>query len=205
MICIVDYNIGNTRSIQNMISRAGFNSIISNRQEDINNADRLILPGVGHFEKAMEMLDQHDLLQLLDEMVLIRKKPILGICLGMQLMTQHSEEGNCKGLGWIDARTVKFNMDSSPDIKVPHMGWNAVEFVKTSNLLMNMPNPSRFYFVHSYAVSCNQKEDILSYTHHGIEFVSAFQHHNIIGVQFHPEKSHKYGLSFLNNFCMYGS
>jgi glutamine amidotransferase len=205
MICIVDYKIGNTRSIQNMVYRAGFDAIISNRYEDIKNANRLILPGVGHFEKAMEMLDQYDLLELLNQVVLLDKKPVLGICLGMQLMTQHSEEGNCKGLGWIDATTMKFNPDDTFDVKVPHMGWNTVEFVKSDNLLKDMPKPSRFYFVHSYYVNCNHETDVFSHTHHGIKFASAFRKNNIIGVQFHPEKSHKYGLSFLRNFCAYGS
>ena len=205
MICIVDYKIGNVRSIQNMVFRAGFEAIISNRYEDIKNANRLILPGVGHFEKAMDMLDQHNLIQLLNEVVLTDKKPILGICLGMQLMTRHSEEGNCNGLGWIDASTMKFKPDVSSEIKVPHMGWNNVEFVKSDILLKNMPIPSRFYFVHSYHVSSNHEADVLSYTHHGIKFVSAFRNNNIVGVQFHPEKSHKYGLSFLKNFCAYGA
>ena len=201
MICIVDYKIGNARSIQNMVNRSGYEAIISNSHAVIKSADKLILPGVGHFTRSMELLKEFDLINQLNDEVIGQKKPILGICLGMQMMTRHSEEGNCEGLGWIEASTLKFKSEVNMNIKIPHMGWNRVEFLKPCQIAMDMPDPSRFYFVHSYYVSCDNDADVLSTTHHGQKFVSAFKRDNIIGVQFHPEKSHRFGLTLISNFC----
>lgn len=201
MICIVDYKVGNSRSIQNMVNRAGHEAIISNNHAVIKSAERLILPGVGHFAKSMELLKEFDLINLLNDEVLDQKKPILGICLGMQMMTRYSEEGDCEGLGWIEASTVKFKNEIGMDIRIPHMGWNSVEFVQSGKITKDMPDPSRFYFVHSFFVKCDHKRDVLSLTHHGQKFVSAFKKDNIIGVQFHPEKSHRFGLTLIRNFC----
>jgi len=198
MINIVDYGIGNLKSILNILKYIGVDSRISNSIDDIKNADKLILPGVGHFKTGMENLAKSGLIDVLHEEVLIKKKNILGICLGMQLMTKHSEEGDCDGLGWIDATTKKFQLIEH--LKIPHMGWNNVNYKKDTALNKNISKEPRHYFVHSYFVDCNNKEDVLATTLYGTEFVAAFQHENIYGVQFHPEKSHKYGMELLRNF-----
>ena len=198
MIAIIDYKIGNLGSIKNMLLKIGVESIISNNPSEIVSADKIILPGVGSYDEGMIKLKESGLIPVLDKMVKENKKPILGICLGMQLMTKKSEEGSLPGLGWIDADVVKFDLEDK-SFKVPHMGWNYVNPVKENNLIQTEEN-ARFYFVHSYYVKCNKSEDILAKSHHRIEFVSAFQSDNIIGIQAHPEKSHKYGLSFLKKF-----
>ncbi|MEY4292997.1 MAG: imidazole glycerol phosphate synthase, glutamine amidotransferase subunit [Bacteroidota bacterium] len=200
MTIIIDYNLGNPKSIKNMLGYLFVDAQISSDRSEIAKAERLILPGVGHFQHGMEQLEQLGLIEVLNKVVLEDKKPILGICLGMQLLTKHSEEGNIDGLGFIDAQTIKFNLDD-PQLKIPHMGWNTVQFKKESNLRNEIiPNP-RYYFVHSYYVECNNTADILCTTNYGVEFVSGFQHNNIFGVQFHPEKSHTFGMELLDNFC----
>jgi len=198
MIAIINYNLGNPKSIKNMLGYLGVDSMISSDPNEIALADRLILPGVGHFKHGIEQLDILNLFEVLNKEVLIKKKPILGICLGMQLMTKHSEEGDCNGLGWLDATTRKFQIIDT--LKVPHMGWNDVHYKKDSKLTEDFSADPRYYFVHSYHVQCNQEADVLGTTTYGYEFVAAFQHENIYGVQFHPEKSHKYGMELLRNF-----
>ena len=200
MTTIINYNLGNPKSIKNMLAYLGIESRISADHADISSADRLILPGVGHFQHGMEQLEQLDLIELLKKEVLENKKPILGICLGMQLLTKHSEEGNLAGLGFIDAQTKKFVLQDS-NLKVPHMGWNTVAFQKESKLIQEVTENPRYYFVHSYYVDCAHQEDILCSTNYGEDFVSGFQHNNIFGLQFHPEKSHKFGMELLANFC----
>jgi glutamine amidotransferase len=200
MNIIINYNLGNPKSIKNMLAHLGIESNISTNYEDIASADRLILPGVGHFQHGMEQLELLGLVELLKKEVVENKKPILGICLGMQLLTKHSEEGNLAGLGFIDAQTKKFELQDAT-LKVPHMGWNTVEFKKDSPMNTGVSINSRYYFVHSYFVDCANQNDILCTTQYGQEFVSGFQHQNIFGVQFHPEKSHKFGMELLANFC----
>lgn len=200
MTTIINYNLGNPKSIKNMLAYLGIESRISANNSDIVSADRLILPGVGHFQHGMEQLEQLGLVEVLKKEVLENKKSILGICLGMQLMTKHSEEGNLVGLDFIDAQTKKFELHDK-NLKVPHMGWNTVSFQKVSKLNENISENSRYYFVHSYYVECSNQEDILCTTNYGTDFVSGFQHNNIFGLQFHPEKSHKFGMELLNNFC----
>jgi len=200
MTVIINYNLGNPKSIKNMLGYLGIDAQISSDPNEIENAERMILPGVGHFQHGMEQLEQLGLIEVLNKVVQVDKKPILGICLGMQLLTKHSEEGNLDGLGFIQAQTLKFNLHDA-QLKIPHMGWNTVQFKKESNLRNEIrPNP-RYYFVHSYYVECNNTADILCTTNYGVEFVSGFQHNNIFGLQFHPEKSHKYGMELLANFC----
>ena len=183
-----------------MLGYLGIKAQISSDPIAIAHAERLILPGVGHFQHGMEQLEQLGLIEVLNNAVQGDKKPILGICLGMQLLTKQSEEGSIAGLGFIDAQTLKFNLED-PQLKIPHMGWNTVQFKKESNLRNEIrPNP-RYYFVHSYFVECNKKEDVLCSTDYGKEFVSGFEHENIFGLQFHPEKSHKFGMDLLANFC----
>jgi len=198
MICIIDYGIGNIGSIQNMIKKIGYESVLSSDPTVIKKADKLLLPGVGSFDHAIKKLKEYNLFDLLNSEVLIKNKPILGICLGMQLMTKGSEEGNEQGFGWIDAFVHKFKID---DLKVPHMGWNLIDIKKENNLTKNLYNENRFYFVHSYCVNCKNYDDILFSTNYGEDFVSGFSKNNIYGVQFHPEKSHKFGKKLLENFC----
>ena len=198
-LVIIDYGMGNLRSVQKALERIGTKSIISSNPDEILKADKLILPGVGHFKKGMENLKNMNLIDPLNIAVLNFKIPILGICLGMQLMTDFSEEGNCEGLKWISAKTTKFSFEHK-DLKIPHMGWNNLLIKNERKLLENINENDFFYFVHSYKISCNNEEDVLAKTKYGVEFVSVFNNRNIFGCQFHPEKSHDAGLKILKNF-----
>ncbi|HQK35000.1 MAG TPA: imidazole glycerol phosphate synthase subunit HisH [Spirochaetales bacterium] len=199
MLVIINYNLGNLKSIQNMIRKIGFESKITNNIEEIRGATKLILPGVGAFDNGMHNLKELGLISVLEKEILENKKPILGICLGMQLLTKKSEEGTLSGLGFIDAETKLFKLENT--YKIPHMGWNTAKPIKKSKLFSEMENQeNRFYFVHSYYVDCSNTDDILTVTKYGTEFVSMFEHENIIGAQFHPEKSHKFGMQLLKNF-----
>lgn len=200
MITIVDYQMGNLGSISNMLKKLGIPSKITADPQDIAAASKLILPGVGAFDAGMDNLQRSGLLPVLNERVLGAGVPTLGICLGMQLMTRRSDEGQREGLGWIDAETLRFR-PSDTMLKVPHMGWNLVRPVRSSPLTDSLPDEPRFYFVHSYYVRCNAPEDVLLTTQYGEEFHSAFQHGTVSGVQFHPEKSHKFGMALLRNFA----
>jgi len=202
MITIVDYGVGNLGSIQNMLKKIGAKSVITSEKNQIEDAQKLILPGVGSFDSGMSKLQELDFVTLLNKKVVEQKTPILGICLGMQLMTKSSEEGTKKGLGWFDAETIKFNFDSekSKKFKVPNMGWNYVYQKKNSSLFIEMFQDPKFYFVHSYYIKCNNQTDVLATSNYDFEYVCAFEKENIFGVQFHPEKSHKYGMRLLTNF-----
>lgn len=200
-IVIVDYGMGNIGSIRSMLSKCGFNSVISSSSEVIAEADKLILPGVGHFERGMASLHHLNLISALNDAVVKRKIPVLGICLGMQLMGLSSEEGNARGLGWVDADFVKFDVSKSNyQIKIPHMAWNWIKPAKSTPISEGLDNASRFYFVHSYHAVMSHPEDVLFTTEYGYEFCSAFEKDNVIGVQFHPEKSHRFGMQLLRNF-----
>ncbi len=201
MIVIVDYNMGNLHSVKRKLEKNNVNVMISSLPSDILNAEKLILPGVGHFGKAMNNLKELNLIDALNQAVLINKTPILGICLGMQLMTKHSEEGNMNGLGWFDATVVKFNIKDKLRFKVPHIGWNSIQIQKNDPLLSNLADLSELYFVHSYFVKSNARCDVLTTTNYEQDFVSGMSKENIFGLQFHPEKSHDIGLSILQNFC----
>lgn len=201
MITIINYGMGNLGSIVNMFKRIGVVSEVTNDVETIRKAEKLLLPGVGAFDAAMKRIHAIDgLRETLDEKVMVQKKPILGICLGMQLLTNSSEEGHEMGLGWIDATTVRF--PNGNGLKIPHMGWNIVHFTRPHALNKGMmDNEQRFYFVHSYYVVCANEEDVLGQTNYGINFTSMVQHENIFGAQFHPEKSHRFGMQLLKNFA----
>lgn len=199
MVVIVDYKMGNVGSILNMLKKVGARAKISGDPGDIMKADRLILPGVGTFDQGMKNLADTRIIDVLNKRVLEEKCNILGICLGMQLLTERSEEGHLAGLGWIRAETIRFKAENS-NIKVPHMGWNEVKPVNKTSLFFGYNNIPRYYFVHSYHVSCKNPEDILGTSFHGYEFPSAVKKDNIMGTQFHPEKSHKYGMQLLQNF-----
>lgn len=199
-IVIVDYGMGNLNSIKKKLTRLKINPIVSSDSKEIQSADKIILPGVGHFAKAMSRLKDLNLIDVLNEEVLIKTKPILGICLGMQLMAKKSEEGNASGLGWIEADVVKFKVTDTLTYKVPHTGWNQIVILKDSLLMKNIPDQSEFYFVHSYHLKSGNRNDILNETEFEYKFTSAIEKDNIFGVQYHPEKSHDVGESLLKNF-----
>jgi glutamine amidotransferase len=196
MIAILDYDMGNVASIKNMLEYLGFNAIITKDYEILNRSTHLILPGVGSFDQGMKNLHSNKLIEYLKD----TKKPLLGICLGMQLLGIDSEEGSEKGLNLIPFHNVKFKF-SKKDLKVPHMGWNTIHLIDESNhLLKGMTSNDRFYFVHSYyANPIDEKTSIIS-TNYGIDFTSGVNQNNIYGVQFHPEKSHQFGMKLLKNF-----
>jgi len=200
MIVIVDYGCGNLGSIKNMLKKAGYDSLITSDKNEIQKAGKLILPGVGAFDTGIKNLKQADMFELLNKKVLEEKTPVLGICLGMQLMTKRSEEGKETGFGWIDAEVVKF-IPGKEGLKIPNMGWNEIKVKKESKLFKNADENQRFYFVHSYYVKCAHPDDVIATAEFGHEYVCAFGKENIYGVQFHPEKSHKYGLQLLTNFA----
>jgi imidazole glycerol-phosphate synthase subunit HisH len=200
MVTIIDYGMGNIGSIKRKLSHIGVNAVISTDKSDLINADKLILPGVGHFRKAVENLRQYHLWDILNELVLIKKKPILGICLGMQLMAEHSEEGDEKGFGWFDASVLKFKVIDVQKYKIPHIGWNQIKKKKESKLMTGLSDLSEFYFIHSYHFKCNNPTDVLNETEYENYFVSAVEKENIFGVQYHPEKSHDEGEQLLKNF-----
>jgi len=202
MIIIVDYGMGNLRSVQNKLKKIGCHSEISSDPKTIAKADKLILPGVGHFANAMNKLSELNLLNTLNKIVLIEKVPIMGICLGMQLMGKHSEEGLVKGLEWIDAKTILFRIPDSEKyrLKIPHMGWNNIKVQPGSRLFKDIPVDAQFYFVHSYHYLIDSNNMITGITNYCYDFVSYFEKDNIFGTQFHPEKSQDAGMQLLNNF-----
>ncbi|MEP6705826.1 MAG: imidazole glycerol phosphate synthase subunit HisH, partial [Acidobacteriota bacterium] len=173
---------------------------VSSSPDDILAAHKIILPGVGHFGTAMSNLMELDLIDVLNEAVLVKAKPILGICLGMELMAKSSEEGGARGLGWLDARNVRLNIPNDDRHKIPHMGWNQIEKRKSSRLLNGIEPSSEFYFAHSYHLELDDPSDLLTETPYGSGFPSAIEKGNIFGVQFHPEKSHDVGARLLKNF-----
>jgi glutamine amidotransferase len=202
MIVIIDYGLGNLNSIANMFKRVGVQAAISSDPEIIAAADKLVLPGVGAFDAGMRNLNESGLLPVLNKCVLERKILVLGLCLGMQLMARESEEGQIPGLGWLDASVVRFNIpDDQRQLKIPHMSWNTLEIQKAHPLFSEMVDEPRFYFVHSYHLLCHQTEDVLARTEYGYRFDSVVARGNIMGVQFHPEKSHKFGMRLLKNYA----
>lgn len=202
MIVIVDYGMGNLGSILNMLKRIGTAAAISSKIEEIEKAEKIILPGVGAFDNGMQNIDRLGLLPVLNEKAMHQKTPLLGICLGMQLLARKSEEGILPGLGWLDAEIVRFKFSNgSNGMRVPHMGWNTIQIERSSPLLAELDGESRFYFVHSYHLVCSQRQDSLALTPYGYNFTSIIQRGNIYGTQFHPEKSHRYGMKILDNFA----
>lgn len=201
MIGVIDLGIGNVKSIINMLGFLGVDARACNCADSINAADRLILPGVGHFDFAMARLDRLGLISILNKRVRLDARPILGICLGMQLLTRRSEEGDCPGLGWIDAETVAFDRSRmTPSLPLPHMSWTQARVLKRNPLLSSSEIEAKFYHAHSYHLSCDADHIVIVDAEYGYRFPAAIQNGNILGVQFHPEKSHRYGLNLLKNF-----
>jgi glutamine amidotransferase len=199
-LAIVDYRMGNLNSVKKKLERLKATASITSNPRDIIKADKIILVGVGHFEKAMKNIKELNLLDALNEVAIIKKKPVLGICLGMQLMAKDSEEGNAAGLGWLDANVRKMQVDDTLKFKIPHTGWNKITLAKKSHLMKGIPESSEFYFVHSYYMRPNETSNILNETEYCFKFTSAIEKNNIFGVQYHPEKSHDVGEVLLKNF-----
>lgn len=199
-IGIINYNMGNLGSVKRKLDLLGCNSLIINHYKEISNFDKLIFPGVGHFATGVENLKNINIWDELNEIVLVKKKPILGICLGMQLMAKHSEEGNVAGFGWFDSDVKKFVVSNKLKFKVPHMGWNTLKIEKQHPIMNGINEGDEFYFVHSYYVCMNKSDDILAISEYDYTFTSAIIKENIFGFQFHPEKSFDAGKKLLKNF-----
>ena len=200
MVAIIDYGIGNTGSISKMIQKLGQEVCITRNETEIVTADRIILPGVGSFDNAAKKLRETGLIPALSELALAQNKPFLGICLGMQLLFKKSEEGVDNGLGWISGKVVKFDQSKMTAEKIPHMGWNTVTCNEKSPLFKDVNSEIRFYFTHSFHVIEVEESEVIGTTNYGYEFVSSVQRNNIYGVQFHPEKSHRFGLQLMQKF-----
>lgn len=201
MITIVDYGLGNLGSIFNMLKKINVKSEIVSNPDKVAKSTKILLPGVGAFDAAMQKINQSGLLEILNQKAKVEKVPFLGICLGMQLLTEGSEEGVLPGLSYIKGYTKKFSFDK-PSLKIPHMGWNVVNLKNNSPLTKGMETEEqRFYFVHSYYVQCSNPDNVIGQTHYGFDFACAIQDDNVFGVQFHPEKSHRFGMKLLKNFA----
>lgn len=202
MIAIIDYGLGNIRAFVNVYERLNIKINIAHNASDIKKATKLILPGVGAFDYAMLQLNNSGMREALEEKVINHHVPVIGICVGMQMMAKSSDEGKLPGLGWFDAEVKLFDTAKIPyKTCLPHMGWNTINLLGQNRLLEQLNNESRFYFLHSYYFSCNQSEDIIAKTGYGIEYASAVNKGNIYGIQFHPEKSHQNGIQLLHNFA----
>ncbi len=202
MVTIIDYGVGNLTSVLNMFKRIGAEAEVSSDKKTIEKATKLLLPGVGAYDTCVAKLKQSGLMDLLQKKVIDEGTPVLGVCVGMQLLFQGSDEGSLQGLGWIEGRVVKFNdLVFEMGLKVPHMGWADVLQKKNSQLMKEMYPDPRFYFVHSFHAQPANSEDILLEADYGYTFMAAVQKNHIAGVQFHPEKSHKYGMKLLENFA----
>jgi len=202
MITIIDFGVGNIKAFYNIFKKLSVEVKIAQKPEDLLGSSKLILPGVGHFDYAMKRFSESGMLNIVDDMVLNKNLPILGICVGMQMLAKSSEEGKLPGLGWIDATVKKIDVNLlTQSTRLPHMGWNDVT-VKNKNLLLsNLDSNSRFYFLHSYFFEPKFENDLIAYSNYGKNFTCVVNHKNIYGVQFHPEKSHHFGIQLLQNFA----
>ncbi|MFZ2153284.1 MAG: imidazole glycerol phosphate synthase subunit HisH [Microgenomates group bacterium] len=200
MLGIINYGLGNINSLVNMVKKVGGSAIIVNNKEDLLKVDRLILPGVGAFDYGIKLLRSLDYYNYLENTILSGDKLLLGVCLGAQLLTISSEEGNENGLGWVNGVTEKFKFDTNKRLRIPHVGWNDLKIISNNKLLVGLETEARFYFTHSYFIKMSKSTDILATTNYGCNFVSIYNNKNIYGVQFHPEKSHKYGMKLIQNF-----
>jgi imidazole glycerol-phosphate synthase subunit HisH len=202
MITIIDYGLGNIRAFANVYERLNIPVSVANTADDLKDAIKIILPGVGAFDHAMSKLHHSGMRETLDKLVLDHQVPVLGICVGMQILAKSSDEGILPGLAWIDGTVKKFDVSVlNSKTQLPHMGWNTIHPNHGNPLLVNFDNNSRFYFLHSYYFQCNNQNDTIATTEYGIRYTSAVNNKNIFGVQFHPEKSHQWGIQLLKNFA----
>lgn len=201
MITIIDYGLGNVLAFVNVYKRLNIPVAVAKTAVDLAGATRLILPGVGSFDHAMEQLDQSGMRATLETLVIQERMPVMGICVGMQMLAKSSDEGKLPGLGWIDGQVRKFDLEVMPDgTHLPHMGWNDVNPTVGGGLFKGLENDARFYFLHSYYFECTRPQDVLAQTDYGPDFSCAVRRDNVYGVQFHPEKSHHFGSKLLSNF-----
>ena len=202
MIVVVDYGMANIGSVLNMFRKVGASAMATADVATLRSAQKIVLPGVGAFGRAMDRLRELDLVGPLTELAVERKVPVLGICLGMQLLLDSSEEGDAAGLGWIPGRVRRFQFDGSNSrLRIPHMGWSELKLAKPSKLFAGVTDPQRYYFVHSFHAQCERAEDVLGTATYGYEFTAAVERGNIAGMQFHPEKSHRFGMRLLQAFA----
>lgn len=202
MITLIDYGVGNIFAFQNVYKRLDIPTKIAKTQEDLSDAKKLILPGVGSFDYAMSQLNASGMREKLDDLVLEKKVPVIGICVGMQMMGNRSDEGKLEGLKWIDSEILKFDESLIQHrTKLPHMGWNDVTPIKKHPLFIGLEKEAIFYFLHSFYFKCNNPTDNIAFSDYGLTFSSAVNRDNIYGIQFHPEKSHQYGEKLLYNFA----
>ena len=202
MIAVVDYGLGNVSAFANIYRRLGIPVKLARSAADLRDASHLVLPGVGAFDWAMKRLDDSGMRGVLDEMVLHQRRPVLGVCVGMQMMGTSSEEGKSAGLGWVAAKVRRFSeVHLQSMTHLPHMGWNDVEAVSTKSLFAELGTGPRFYFLHSYYIDSEDGDQVLAWSVYGQRFACAIQRGNILGVQFHPEKSHSWGVQLLKNFA----
>lgn len=199
-VAIIDHGMGNLGSVQNMLRRLGATSVRTTDPAEIEAADRIVLAGIGGFDGAMERLEQLGMVEVLTDQVMRRGKLVLGVCLGMQLMGNRSEEGRMGGLGWLDADVTRFAFPPEQRLPVPHMGWEVVDTVRSSPLFDGGPAEPRFYFSHAYHVVCNDPADVAATATYGAPFVAAVHRGNVLGTQFHPEKSHVFGMDVYRRF-----
>ncbi len=202
MITIIDYGLGNIRAFSNMYKRMNIEARTATSADELESAEKIILPGVGAFDRALELLDRSGMRQLLDELVLRRKVPVLGICVGMQILAESSDEGVLPGLGWIPGRVRALKSEPRlARLPLPHMGWNDVTPTRQTRLFEGLEQNARFYFLHSYFFDCARDEDVSACANYGIDFTCAVQSGNVFGLQCHPEKSHHWGAQLLKNFA----
>jgi glutamine amidotransferase len=202
MITIIDYGLGNIRAFVNVYERLNIPISIAKTADDLKAVTKIILPGVGAFDHAMRQLNNSGMREILNKLVLDQKLPVIGICVGMQMLAISSDEGVLPGLGWIDGIVKKFDASVlKSKTQLPHMGWNTIHPNNDNPLMINLSNGSRFYFLHSYYFQCNNKNDAIATTEYGIQFTCVVNKRNIYGVQFHPEKSHQWGMQLLKNFA----
>jgi glutamine amidotransferase len=202
MITIVDYGVGNICAFQNVYKRLNIATRVAKSVHDLKDVSKLILPGVGSFDFAMDQLNASGMREKLDDLVMVEKLPVIGICVGMQMMGNYSEEGNREGLKWIDSEILRFDEKLiNHRVKLPHMGWNDVTPINNHRLFYKLEQEAIFYFLHSYYIKCNNREESIAFSNYGLTFSAAVNKNNIYGVQFHPEKSHIYGEQLLLNFA----
>jgi glutamine amidotransferase len=202
MISIIDYGVGNVKAFLNIYKKLGHCAELVSNVDQLEESKKLILPGVGHFDYAMRKFQDSGLFEKVNYLVLEKEVPVVGVCVGMQMMARRSDEGSESGLGWLHADVVKFDVTKikfKPHL--PHMGWNDVKINHPNNILNGFPLKSKFYFLHSYYMVCDHPEDIVAEADYGVKFTCIVNHENIYGIQCHPEKSHGFGVQFLDNFA----